>query len=648
MKRLLSVILCLCLLLSSAVSLASGMSCSADRYNVSDNTGPSVIKYVFGENGKTLAPGNKLHVKVKLDDQSDITGCDVFFQGKNNQDAAIGVILEYDAASDMFKGEYELTEFDVDDTYTLDAISAQDKYGNFTQVWNEKAGLGSFTLQGGIVTLKVRGTAKITENRKTLKPEEKGHITLKVEKVVSKADYIEANFQRANDTKSRLAFSLDKVSSWAYEGTFYFIETDKNGKYSLVNITFYDEFFNVVGVMNVTGQYVMLRGASDDVYPPTVSAVKLQEKGKALKAGNTIHLSAKVKDDADDLMVYGLVAPKESISYVDENNLSTSKTGSMHIVDMAYNKSTGRYEGTWKLPKDLPDGEYTVGISASDSANNGGSKFYENLSFTYSSPDFADKGIKSFITVCWKAFFGKKPTKAEIKEYGTPLASGKKKAVNVINTLLKKSKLSGNAAAEALWQIMQGKNPSAEEKAKTVAALKEGKDIAIDSLNNSAFRKRCNEWGINPGTLDTGKSSTKVASVDVDGGHYTLNGSKATFTGATQKDVKSLVIPDTVKANGKTYKVTKIEGAACKGLKKLSSVTIGKNVTAIGQDAFKDCKALKTVTINAAKLKTVGKDSFSGISKKAVFKLPKKQLSAYKKLIKKNGGAPGTAKYQEK
>ena len=129
---------------------------SADRYNVSDNTGPSVIKYVFGENGKTLAPGDKLHVKVKLDDQSDITGCDVFFQGKNNQDAAIGVILEYDAASDMFKGEYELTEFDVNDTYTLDAISAQDKYGNFTQVWNEKAGLGSFTLQGGIVTLKVR------------------------------------------------------------------------------------------------------------------------------------------------------------------------------------------------------------------------------------------------------------------------------------------------------------------------------------------------------------------------------------------------------------------------------------------------------------------------------------------------------------
>ena len=53
---------------------------------------------------------------------------------------------------------------------------------------------------------------------------------------------------------------------------------------------------------------------------------------------------------------------------------------------------------------------------------------------------------------------------------------------------------------------------------------------------------------------------------------------------------------------------------------------------------------LKTVTINATKLKTVGKNAFKNIQKKATFKCPKKQKDAYKKLIKSN--APKNAKFE--
>lgn len=128
--------------------------------------------------------------------------------------------------------------------------------------------------------------------------------------------------------------------------------------------------------------------------------------------------------------------------------------------------------------------------------------------------------------------------------------------------------------------------------------------------------------------------------------HYTLSDSKATFTGITDKNVKSLTIQDTVSDNGKTCKFTKIDTSACKGLANLTKLTIGRNVTSIGRDAFKDCKALKSITISASKLKSIGKDAFSGISKKAVFKLPKKQLSKYRKMIKKDGGAPKNAKFE--
>ena len=40
------------------------------------------------------------------------------------------------------------------------------------------------------------------------------------------------------------------------------------------------------------------------------------------------------------------------------------------------------------------------------------------------------------------------------------------------------------------------------------------------------------------------------------------------------------------------------------------------------------------------------KATFSGIAGKDVFKFPKKQLSKYRKMIRKDGGAPKNAKYE--
>lgn len=53
---------------------------------------------------------------------------------------------------------------------------------------------------------------------------------------------------------------------------------------------------------------------------------------------------------------------------------------------------------------------------------------------------------------------------------------------------------------------------------------------------------------------------------------------------------------------------------------------------------MKDSK-LKTIKINAAGLKSVGKNAFKGIHKKATISVSKKQLKAYKKLLKGKGQA---------
>ncbi len=140
---------------------------------------------------------------------------------------------------------------------------------------------------------------------------------------------------------------------------------------------------------------------------------------------------------------------------------------------------------------------------------------------------------------------------------------------------------------------------------------------------------------------------------------YKVTGRKElAFTGYSGQP-SSVIIPDTVKINGKSFKVTAIEnraflnaniksvsvGSALKeigasafqGCRKLKKVTLGSGVTKIGKNAFSGCKKLTTIKIRSAKLKAVGKNAWKGISKSAKIKVPSKKLTAYQKLLKNKG-----------
>ena len=82
-----------------------------------------------------------------------------------------------------------------------------------------------------------------------------------------------------------------------------------------------------------------------------------------------------------------------------------------------------------------------------------------------------------------------------------------------------------------------------------------------------------------------------------------------------------------------------VSANACKGLKKLKTVTISKNIKKISKNAFRDCKKLKSITIKPSKLTSskVGANAFKGIYSKATIKVPKKKLPAYKNFLKKKG-----------
>mgnify|MGYP000025456644 FL=1 len=95
---------------------------------------------------------------------------------------------------------------------------------------------------------------------------------------------------------------------------------------------------------------------------------------------------------------------------------------------------------------------------------------------------------------------------------------------------------------------------------------------------------------------------------------------------------KKMNIPSTVRINGRQFKVTAIGANVCKGNKKLTTVTIGKNVKSIAAKAFYKNKNLKKINIKSVTIAKIGKNAFKGIHKKAVFVVPKK---AKKKLRKK-------------
>lgn len=122
---------------------------------------------------------------------------------------------------------------------------------------------------------------------------------------------------------------------------------------------------------------------------------------------------------------------------------------------------------------------------------------------------------------------------------------------------------------------------------------------------------------------------------------YTLDpaAKSATVSGTSNKNITKVTIPEKITVNGQTYKITKIATNAFKGLTKLKTLSIGKNVKVIGKNAFNGCKNLKTVTIKTTQLtsSSVKAGAFKNCNKKATVKCPSSKRGDYKKILAKKG-----------
>ncbi len=153
------------------------------------------------------------------------------------------------------------------------------------------------------------------------------------------------------------------------------------------------------------------------------------------------------------------------------------------------------------------------------------------------------------------------------------------------------------------------------------------------------------------------KNDNKLSTLTIGSNVKTIGNSA--FSGC--KKLKKVTIGKSVTSIGKQafYNCTKLTNitigknvktigdkafAKCSALTK---ITIPSKVTKIGKQAFYNCKKLKTITIKTSSLKSVGSKAISGINKKATIKVPKKKLSAYKKLFKSKTGYKKTMKIKK-
>ncbi len=144
----------------------------------------------------------------------------------------------------------------------------------------------------------------------------------------------------------------------------------------------------------------------------------------------------------------------------------------------------------------------------------------------------------------------------------------------------------------------------------------------VEKYNQPEPSKMVLEWGIEKtpeeeaeplpavGTPIPHKDGNyKVTSATADGGTVEYVGPKA-----KKSSLKTVEIPATIVAEGKTYVVTSIAKNALSGCKKLTKVKIPNGITSIGANAFKGCEKLTTIKIPNS-VTSIGSSAFSGCKK---------------------------------
>ena len=188
------------------------------------------------------------------------------------------------------------------------------------------------------------------------------------------------------------------------------------------------------------------------------------------------------------------------------------------------------------------------------------------------------------------------------------------------------------------WVVKAGGVTLANETSTTTTFTMPGNDAKIEATYKDAPSSHTHSYGVYVGmTYTVGNFIYQITSIDT----ATLGQSKVIGVVAAKKNkITKVTIPDRADCKGYGLNVTAVGDNAFAGCKALKKLTIGNKVTVIGENAFKKCSKLKTVVIGKA-VKTISSKAFIGDNKikKITFKCKKLKTvkkNAFSKKAKKN------------
>lgn len=166
-----------------------------------------------------------------------------------------------------------------------------------------------------------------------------------------------------------------------------------------------------------------------------------------------------------------------------------------------------------------------------------------------------------------------------------------------------------------------------------------GSQAVPDSTGTNQGSGITDSVNINGGTGEEMDEETGIVRVGEAGkGVYAIwEDGTAQYTKCAASSRISVSIPETVTIGGQVYEVTVLDEGALQNHKKVQTVTVGINVSQIGENAFAGCKKLKKIKIKSEQIEYIGDDAFRGIHPNAVIYVPHSCLTDYRQMVRETG-----------
>ena len=131
--------------------------------------------------------------------------------------------------------------------------------------------------------------------------------------------------------------------------------------------------------------------------------------------------------------------------------------------------------------------------------------------------------IREFVTRCYKVILNRAPDNNGLEDWTSQLATGKKNASEIIDGFISSNEYRARGYGydqliETLYNAMLGRASDAGGKAYWLNKMKAGssyREIINGFCGSTEFKKLCNQYGINPGSVKITGNEVKFASVNI-------------------------------------------------------------------------------------------------------------------------------------